>query len=53
MMTTMARTMVTDVDGDDNKGNDANSRTRDEGDNHNQDNDEGACASTATTPAHR
>jgi hypothetical protein len=52
-MTTMATTMATDVDDDDNKGDDASSATCDEGDNHNRNDGEDACASTATTPAHR
>jgi len=49
----MATTMVTDVNDDDDKGNDASSMTCDESDNHNRDNDEDACALTATTPAHQ
>ena len=40
----MATTMATDVGNDDNKGDDAGSTTCDEGDNHNRDNGEDACA---------
>jgi len=49
----MATTMATEVDNNDDKGNDASSTTCDKGDNHNRDNGKDACASTATTPAHR
>jgi hypothetical protein len=41
-------TMATDVDNDDDEGDDASSTMCDEGDNHNRDNGEDACASTAT-----
>jgi len=45
--------MATDVDDNDDEGDDASSMTCDEGDNHNRDDGKDACASTATTPAHR
>ena len=49
----MAATMATDVEDDDNnKGNDASLTTCDEGDNHNRDDGEDACALAATMPAH-
>ncbi len=49
----MAMTMAMDVDDDDDEGDDASLMTCDEGDNHNRDDGEDACASTATTPAHQ
>jgi len=49
---TMATTMAMDVDDNNNKGNDASSTTCDKGDNHNRNDGEDACTSTATTPAH-
>jgi len=48
---TTATTMTTDVDDD--KGNNASLTTCDKGDNRNHDDGKDACASTATTPAHR
>jgi hypothetical protein len=45
--------MATDVDDDDNEGDYASSTTCDEGDNHNRDDGEDACASMATMPAHQ
>jgi hypothetical protein len=42
-----------DVDNDDDKGNDASLMMCDKGDHCNRDNGKDACASTATTPAHR
>jgi len=52
-MTTMVMTMATDVDDDNDKGNDASLTTCDKGDNLNPNNGKDICASTATTPAHR
>ena len=49
----MATMMATDVDDDDDEGNDASLTTCDKGDNHNCDDGKDACASTATTPAHQ
>jgi len=45
--------MATDVDDNDDKGNDASSTTCNKGDNRNCYNGEDACALTATMPAHR
>jgi len=53
MMMTMATTMATDVDDANYEGDDASLMTCNEGDNHNRDDGKDACASTATTPAHR
>jgi len=50
---TMATMMATDVDDDDNEGDNISLTTCDEGDNHNRDDGEDACVSMATTPAHR
>ncbi len=44
--------MATDVDDNDNKGDDASLMGCDEGDNCNRDNSEDVCALTATMPAH-
>jgi hypothetical protein len=44
--------MATDVDDNNDEGNDASLTTCDEGDNRNCDDGEDACALTATTPAH-
>jgi len=49
----MAMMMATDVDNDDNEGDNASSTTCDEGDNRNCKTGEDACALTATAPAHR
>jgi hypothetical protein len=49
---TTATTMATDVDDNNDEGNDASLTTCDEGDNRNCDDGEDACALTATTPAH-
>ena len=50
---TTATTMTMDVDNVDDEGNDASSTMCNEGDNCNRDDGKDACASTATTPAHR
>ena len=49
----MVTTVATDIDNNDDEGNDASSMTCDKGDNHNRDDGKDTCASTATTPAHR
>ncbi len=44
--------MATDVDDDDDEGDDASLTTCNKGDNRNRNDGKDACASTATTPAH-
>jgi hypothetical protein len=44
--------MVMDVNDDDNEGDDASLTMCGKGDNHNRDDSEDSCASTATMPAH-
>ena len=49
---TTATTMATDIDDNNDEGDDASLTTCDKGDNRNCDAGEDACASTATTPEH-
>ena len=50
---TAVTTMAMDVDNNDDEGNDASLMMCDKGDHCNCDNGKDACASMATTPAHR
>ena len=43
---------MTDIDDDDDKGDNASSTMCNKGDNHNHDDGKDACALTGTTPAH-
>ena len=49
---TMTTAMAMDVNDDDDKGDDASLTMCSNGDNHNRNDSEDSCASTATTPAH-